>query len=138
MQVEEMIANLTILLSNRETSNPCDDVSLPSHDEMLRIVQEKENSPEIQIFSDHQPLAVRWDEPGNKQVWYLGFYLSGTMDTELQVDHLIPEKRGKREFWKRPANDDIQAVSVHQVVPVQLQLMVIGCSHLPVATFSSK
>ena len=87
---------------------------------MWRIVQEMKNYPEIQIFTYHQPLAVKWDEPGDKQVWYLGFYLSGTMDTELHVDHLIPERRGKGEFWKRSSNDDIQSVSVNQVAPVTI------------------
>lgn len=120
MKVEEMVANLTVLLSNEEVDSPCNDISLPSHDEMWKIIQEKTDLPEMQIFTYHQPLAVRWDETGDSQVWYLGFYLSGTMDTELQVDHLIPENRGKREFWKRPNTDDIQSVSVHQIVPVTI------------------
>ena len=34
-----------------------------------------------------------------------------------QVDHLTPKGRG-REFWKRPLNDDIQNVSVQQIIPV--------------------
>ena len=118
MKVEEMVANLTVLLSNEEVDSPCNDISLPSHDEMWKIIQEKTDLPEMQIFTYHQPLAVRWDETGDSQVWYLCFYLSGTMDTELQVDHLIPENRGKREFWKRPNTDDFQSVSVHQIVPV--------------------
>ena len=42
------------------------------------------------------------------------------MDDSLQVDHLVPDRKEGKEFWKRPAVEDIQNVSVQQVVPVTI------------------
>ena len=68
---------------------------------MMNILQDSEGLPEVQSFTFHQPLAI-----SGKSVWYLGFYLNGSMDDVLQVDHLTPEGGG-RVFWKRLLNDDI-------------------------------
>ena len=93
INAEEMVTNLTILLSNEDLQS-YDDINLPSyddminilqnsesHDDVMNILQDSEGLPEVQSFTFHQPLAIKWNENG-KSVWYLGFYLSGSMDDD--------------------------------------------------------
>ena len=117
MTVDELLTNLTILLATEEVG-PHEEIDLPSQEEMMKILRENQDIKDIQSFYYQQPLAVKWDETETTKRWYLGFYLNGSMDTTLKVDHLTPD-RGK-EYWKRPAIDVIQDVFVHQVVPITI------------------
>lgn len=118
MTVDELLTNLTILLATEEVG-PHEEIDLPSQEEMMKILRENQDIKDIQSFYYQQPLAVKWDETETTKRWYLGFYLNGSMDTTLKVDHLTPDREGK-EYWKRPAIDDIQDVFVHQVVPITI------------------
>ena len=118
MTVDELLTNLTILLATEEVG-PHEEIDLPSQEEMMKILRENQDIKDIQSFYYQQPLAVKWDETETTKRWYLGFYLNGSMDTTLKVDHLTPDREGK-EYWKRPAIDVIQDVFVHQVVPITI------------------
>ena len=113
-----MITNLSILLTSEE-EQPSEEVDLPSQDEMMNVLRESGDLHDVQSFDYYQPLAVKWDENETTRRWYLGFYMSGTIDTTLKVDHLAPDCSGK-EYWKRPQIDDIQEVLVHQIVPITI------------------
>ena len=66
----------------------------------MKILRENQDIKDIQSFYYQQPLAVKWDETETTKRWYLGFYLNGSMDTTLKVDHLTPDHEGK-EYWKK-------------------------------------
>ena len=95
-----MITNLSILLTSEE-EQPSEEVDLPSQDEMMNVLRESGDLHDVQSFYYYQPLAVKGDENETTRIWYLGFYLSGTIDTTLKVDHLTPDCSGKEKSTGR-------------------------------------
>ena len=129
LSIKEIVENLSILLDNDAESYEEEVVSLPSEEDIMDILTEKEsvvvpptttNSP---MFTHLQPLAVIWDDKNGKRYWSIGFFLNEVDDATICVDHLERKGNGSQNVdWVRPDSDDIQqVVTDFQVIPSDVE-----------------
>ena len=148
LSVDEMILNLTVLLSNDPDAD--ESVLFPCEEEIMEIINNspadelKEASSETSsrvemieknleipseksvesgtatLFEPNQPLAVIWDER-NRKKWYIGFFLDVIDDGTYRVDYLDRVNHRDSKLWQRPKMyDDIQETEEIQIIPVNV------------------
>ena len=115
----DMIENLTILLGDDYQVEEA--VVFISEEEIVQLLRgegnkDKETIEDEALFLPNQPLAVIWEEGGNK-LCFIGFYVDDNEDSTFRVSHLDRVETAK-DVWQRPSGaDDIQDVTQAQIVP---------------------
>ena len=138
LSVEGLTENLTILLDETLSAVAGDElVQFPNEEEIYDIVtskEEKEDSglknkdqetelavvEEKRRFVANEPVAVIWDTQSGKRCWFIGFFICDIDEDTVKIDHLHPQKKGKINNWIRPKADDVQAVDVVQLLPIEV------------------
>ena len=127
LTADEMAANLITMLDSG-----LDDVASSiflCEDEIMTLLIEPlneatSNNPTSSkpTFEFQQPVAVVWDEPGDKKQWYIGFYLgeADKTNTFFRIDHV--QRKGRADdIWQRPVIDDVQDVDISQIIPCVIE-----------------
>ena len=124
LSAEEMVKNLSILLDNDIESYEGEVVTLPSEEDIMEILAEKEDIHTVMtaacpMFTHLQPLAVIWDTDDGIRYWSIGFFLNDIDDTAIRVDHLVRKGNSSQNVdWVRSETDDIQEVLTdYQLLP---------------------
>ena len=125
VSLEEMIENLTLILSDEIEAQDC--IVFPSEDEIMDTLLKKEqaSTDDVAVQSEtlnlvpNQPVAVIWDTKNRKE-WYIGFFLDKNDDGTFRIDHL--ERDGKTNSkWIRPrGRDEIQDTEEVQILPIDI------------------
>ena len=131
LSVEQLTENLTILLDKTLSAAAGDElVQFPNEEEIFNIVKSKENEDigleevEMEVeekrrFTANEPVVVIWDEEKDR-CWFIGFFICNVDDDTVKIDHLQPQKKGNRKNWIRPKTDDVQAVNIVQLLPIEV------------------
>ena len=94
-------------------------------DEILEMLKKQDSLPcsshnSKQNFQFQEPIAVVWDVAAEIRQWCIGFVMEQDQ-TSLVVDHFERCSKAKDGEWQRPQNDDVQKVSMTQIIPLPVE-----------------
>ena len=113
---EERFINFCVLLGQE-----VQEMNLPSNEEALTILQEKDNPIEIQHteIEVNQSYITLWIKK-SKHIWYIGHCIGNDNYGTYKIEHLHRVNKSSNLRWKNPTFPDISDVNpenifIHQI-----------------------
>ena len=116
---EKRLINFCVLLG--QNGQKVQEMNLPSNEESLTILGEKDNPIEIQDteIEVNQIYVTLWIEE-NKHTWYIGHCIRNNNDGTYKIDYLHRVNRSSNLKWKNPTFRDISDVNPENILIHQI------------------
>ena len=114
---EEMLENLTILLSEEKHVSTATIANLPSNADVMKALNAVHHTTEKDNGEDkvNKLYAVVWKDTKGQYDWFLGYVKKSVNDLFL-VDHLTRVLKNSDSKWKYPTREDVQLIEPDQIV----------------------
>ena len=111
---EKRLINFCALLG--QNGQKVQEMNLPSNEEALTILREKDNPIEIQRteIEVNQIYVTLWIEK-NKHTWYIGHCIGNNNDGTYKIEHLHRVNKSSNLKWKNPTLPDISDVNPENI-----------------------
>ena len=111
---EKRLINFCALLG--QNGQKVQEMNLPSNEEALTILREKDNPIEIQHteIEVNQIYVTLWIEK-NKHTWYIGHCIGNNNDGTYKIEHLHRVNKSSNLKWKNPTLPDISDVNPENI-----------------------